>query len=129
MTIDWRGSDHSSSLYLPSISLLYTTSPFCKSISGLCSMVLGNQDNVLFPVSSLNLYQYVSPIFVITMNVTGISYNGHSECHHLFGFALRLTLSHQPAARGSQNTERGNVWLRLRGEDTSTKRQMFSKSS
>ena len=39
-------------------------------------MVLGNQDNVLFPVSSLNLYQYVSPIFVITMNVTGISYNG-----------------------------------------------------
>ena len=39
-------------------------------------MVLGNQDNVLFPVSSLNLYQYVSPIFVITINVTGISYNG-----------------------------------------------------
>ena len=90
-------------------------------------MVLGNQDNVLFPVSSLNLYQYVSPISVITMNVTGISYNGRSECHHLFGFALRLTLSHQPAARGSQNTERGNVWLRQRGEDTSTKRQI-SKS-
>ena len=69
---------------------------------------LEEHNNVLFPVLFPALYQYVSPIFVITIDVTGISYNGSAMVTVSVTIYLDLLLvshHHQPAAtRGSQNT-------------------------